>query len=323
LHVNGKAREEEAMKRVILAMLAATMLAAPAAAGEKLKFAVVPKAMNNPFFDFARDGCQKRAKELGNVECIYRGPIEHEPATQVQIIQDLITQRVDGIAISVSDVGAATGVIKAARDAGIHVITFDADAPGSAREAYIGTNNKDLGRALGEMLLKAQPNPGFYGLVSGGPAAANLNERVEGVREVLGKAGWKEVSGSPTFCNDDPTLAVQQLNDLATAHADLNAVIPVGGWPLFVPEGYRNFVNNNADRFKSGKLVAVSADTLPSELQLLKEGYVAALVGQRPFEMGEKAMDALLALHDGKPVPQIVYTGVDRVTKENVAQFLK
>jgi ribose transport system substrate-binding protein len=323
LHVNGKAREEEAMKRVILAMLAATMLAAPAAAGEKLKFAVVPKAMNNPFFDFARDGCQKRAKELGNVECIYRGPIEHEPATQVQIIQDLITQRVDGIAISVSDVGAATGVIKAARDAGIHVITFDADAPGSAREAYIGTNNKDLGRALGEMLLKAQPNPGFYGLVSGGPAAANLNERVEGVREVLGKAGWKEVSGSPTFCNDDPTLAVQQLNDLATAHADLNAVIPVGGWPLFVPEGYRNFVNNNADRFKSGKLVAVSADTLPSELQLLKEGYVAALVGQRPFEMGEKAMDALLALHDGKPVPQIVYTGVDRVTKENVAAFLK
>jgi ABC-type sugar transport system substrate-binding protein len=62
-----------------------------------------------------------------------------------------------------------------------------------------------------------------------GPAAANLNERVEGVREVLGKAGWKEASGSPTFCNDDPMLAVQHLNDLATAHGDLNAVIPVGG----------------------------------------------------------------------------------------------
>ena len=52
-------------------------------------------------------------------------------------------------------------------------------------------------------------------------------------------------------------------------------MIPVGGWPLFVPEGYRNFFNNNGDRFKSGKLVAVAADTLPSELQLLKEGYVA------------------------------------------------
>ena len=312
------------MKRMILAVLAATVLAAPpAGAAEKLQFAVVPKAMNNPFFDIARDGCLKRAKELGNIECVYRGPIEHEPATQVQIIQDLITQRVAGLAISVSDVGAATGVIKAARDAGIHVITFDADAPGSAREAYIGTNNKDLGRALGEELVKAQPRAGAYGMVSGGPAAANLNERLEGVREVVGKAGWKEVSGSPTYCNDDPALAVQQLNDLTTGHPDLGAVVAVGGWPLFVPEGYRGFFNNNTDRFKSGKLVAVSADTLPSELQLLKEGYVAALVGQRPFEMGEKAIDALMSLHDGKPVQQIIYTGVDRVTKDNVAEFLK
>ena len=311
------------MKRVILAALAATVLAAPTGFAEKLKFAVVPKAMNNPFFDIARDGCMKRAMELGNVECVYRGPIEHEPATQVQIIQDLITQRVDGLAISVSDVGAATGVITAARDAGIHVITFDADAPGSAREAYIGTNNKDLGRALGEMLVKAQPRAGTYGMVSGGPAAANLNERLEGVREVAGKAGWKEVSGSPTYCNDDPALAVQQLNDLTTAHPDLNAVIPVGGWPLFVPEGYRNFFNNNADRFKSGKLVAVAADTLPSELQLLKEGYVAALVGQRPFEMGEKSMDTLLAIKKGEKVPEVIYTGLDLVTKDNVAQLLK
>jgi ribose transport system substrate-binding protein len=311
------------MKHVILAALAMIVLAAPAGAAEKLRFAVVPKAMNNPFFDLARDGCMKRAKELGTVECVYRGPIEHEPATEVQIIQDLITQRVDGLAISVSDVGALTGVIKAARDAGIHVITFDADAPGSAREAYIGTNNKDLGRALGEMLVKAQPRAGTYAMVSGGPAAANLNERLEGVREVVRAAGWKEVSGSPTFCNDDPALAVQQLHDLTTGHPDLNAVVAVGGWPLFVPEGYRNFVDSNADRFKRGSLVAVSADTLPSELQLLKEGYVAALVGQRPFEMGEKSMDALLALHDRKPVQQIIYTGVDRVTKANVGEFMK
>ena len=87
--------------------------------------------------------------------------------------------------------------------------------------------------------------------------------------------------------------------------------------------GLPGFVDSNADRFKSGKLVAVSADTLPSELQLLKEGDVAALVGQRPFEMGEKAMDALLALHQGKPVQQIIYTSVDRVTKDNVGEFLK
>ena len=50
------------MKRIVLAALAAMVLAGPAGAADKLKFAVVPKAMNNLFFDLARDGCIKRAK---------------------------------------------------------------------------------------------------------------------------------------------------------------------------------------------------------------------------------------------------------------------
>ena len=52
------------MKRLILAAVAVAALTAPAAA-QTLKFAIVPKAMNNPYFDLSRDGCMKRAKELG------------------------------------------------------------------------------------------------------------------------------------------------------------------------------------------------------------------------------------------------------------------
>ena len=126
----------------------------------------------------------KRAKELGNVECIYKGPMEHEPATEVQIIQDLITQKVDGMAISVADVAAMTESIKAARGRhpGHHLRCRRA---GLHAQAYIGTNNKELGLALGQMLLKVQPHAGQYAMVSGGPAAANLAERVDGVRDVL------------------------------------------------------------------------------------------------------------------------------------------
>ena len=154
------------MKKLLLAGVTIAMMATPAFA-QTYKFAVVPKAMNNPFFDVARDGCLKRAKELGNVECIYKGPIEHEPATQAQIIQDFITQKVDGLAISVADVAAMTKSIDAAAAAGIPVITFDADAPGSKRTAYIGTNNKDFGLALGKQLLQLRPDGGKYAIVSG------------------------------------------------------------------------------------------------------------------------------------------------------------
>src|SRR4029078_12016437 len=111
---------EESMKpirKLLLGGMAFAMMASPALA-QTYRFAVVPKAMNNSFFYVARDGCLKRAKELGNVECIYKGPIEHEPATQAQIIQDFVTQKVDGLAISVADVAAMTKSIEAATAAG-------------------------------------------------------------------------------------------------------------------------------------------------------------------------------------------------------------
>jgi ribose transport system substrate-binding protein len=310
------------MRKFLLAAAAVAMMAGPALA-ENYKFAVVPKAMNNPFFDVARDGCLKRAKELGNVECIYKGPIEHEPATEAQIIQDFITQKVDGLAISVADVASMTKSIEAATAAGIPVITFDADAPGSKRIAYIGTNNKDFGLALGKQLLQLRPEGGKYAMVSGGPGAKNLAERVDGVREALKGSKWVEVNGSPTFCNDDSTLAIQQMTDLRTATPDLAAIVPVGGWPMFAPEGFKAFVNKNKKDIDAGKFTLVVADTLKMQLELLRDGYSTALTGQRPFEMGEKSMDTLLAIKKGEKVPEVIYTGLDLVTKDNVAQLLK
>ena len=95
------------MKKILMASLAVAALSAHAHAADAYRFAIVPKAMNNPFFDLARNGCMEEAKKLG-VTCTYTGPVEHEPATQVQIIQDLISQHVDGIAISVADAASVT-----------------------------------------------------------------------------------------------------------------------------------------------------------------------------------------------------------------------
>ncbi len=309
------------MKSLLLGCVAAVGLLGSAAAAD-LRFAIVPKSMNNPYFDLSRDGCNAEAAKLG-VTCIYQGPVEQEPATEVQIIQDMISRHVDGIAISVADAASVARVIRQARAAGIPVITFDADAPNSKRQAYVGTNNSTLGKALGEALVKVHPTPGTYALVSGGPAAVNLNERVEGVRSVLKAAGWTEVGGSPTFCNDDAALAVQQMNDLLTANPNLSAIVPVGGWPLFTGEAYKRFAARVKSQMQSGKFAIVSADTLPVEIELLKDGDVNTLVGQRPREMGADAMQILMALHNHKTVPTITYVGLDTVTPANAASFGK
>jgi len=308
---------------IVFGTIASMLLGGSAIAQDTYTFAVVPKAMNNPFFDLTRDGCEARAKELGNVTCLYIGPVEHEATTQAQIIEDLITQGVDGLAISVSDIAAATTVIDRATDAGIAVITFDSDAPDSTRTAYVGTDNKLFGVDLGKLLLQVAPDGGTYGIISGGAAAPNLALRVDGVREALAGSNWTEVPGSPTFSNDDIALAVQQMGDLKTANPDISAIVPVGGWPMFAPDGWKNFVDQYKADVDSGALALVVADTLPQQLQLLSEGYAHGLVGQRPYEMGQKSMDTLLAIKNGETVEEIIYTGNDVVTADNVADFLK
>ena len=117
---------------------------------------------------------------------------------------------------------------------------------------------------------------------------------------MLNAAGWKEISGSPTFCNDDSALGIQQMADLMTGNPNLASIVLVGGWPLFTQNAYDAFYAKHKAAIDSGKLTIVSADTLPAELAELKAGEVAALVGQQPYAMGAKAMDILLALEGGQ-----------------------
>ncbi len=111
-------------------------------------FALVPKAMNNPFFDQARDGCMKAAKEIGGVQCLYIGPADATEQEQVELIQDLITKQVDGIGVSAANAPAIAKVLARAKEAKIPVVTWDSDllpADKGLRASYIGTVNEQVG----------------------------------------------------------------------------------------------------------------------------------------------------------------------------------
>src|ERR1700733_691339 len=102
------------------ALVVTSLLATgPVKADKTYDFAIVPKSLNNPYFDLARDGCMAEAKKLGNIKCTYTGPVTQDAAAQVQTVQDLITRGVDGIAISVADAGSMQHVIASARQANI------------------------------------------------------------------------------------------------------------------------------------------------------------------------------------------------------------
>jgi ribose transport system substrate-binding protein len=315
-----------------LALIAALILALPgvppALGAKTLTFAVVPKAVNNPFFNFVRDGCQAEAKKLG-VACDYTGPTVTEIQPQIAVLEGLIQRHVDGLAISAVDGQAVVPVIKKAMAAGIPVVMFDSDAaPGSGRLAFIGTNNYRGGLALGKAFAKALPGGGTYAIITGGLGAPNLNERIKGVHDGLTQAGvaskFQEVSGSPFPCNDDINRSVQLIEQAITAHPDLSGIVAVGGWPLFAPEAFKQALRPKAEAMKAGKFALVSFDTLKSELELLKAGYVNTLVGQRPYQMGVDSVLALYTYVTKKVKPKDpTDTGLDIVTAANVDQFLK
>src|SRR5687767_1224314 len=321
----------------VLAMVAGGLIAGSASAQDKLTIAVVPKNLNNPFFDQAKLGCDKAVEEIGadKVECMFTGPGEHGGGEeQVQIVADLVAKGVDGIAVAPANAAAMSAALRDAQAAGIPVLTWDSDVlpeDKGLRLAYVGTHNYDIGVNLAKLAQKIKPEGGTICIQSGGAAAANHNERMQGIRDTLagvergdppgerltGQNGWTEVDGCPLYTNDDFPLSVQQLEDTLGKYPDLDAFIPTGGFPQFVPDAYRAAVTPHKDKIASGELALVVADTLPVQIDLLKEGLSAGQVGQRPFEMGYKSIFALKDIAEGKPAPaDPTYTGLDVCTAE-------
>ena len=84
------------------------------------------------------------------------------------------------------------------------------------------------------------------------------------------------------------------------ANPDLDAFVPTGGFPQFVPDANRAAVEPYKDKIADGSLALVVADTLPVQIDQMKEGLSAGQVGQRPFEMGYKSMMAFKQMTDGR-----------------------
>jgi ribose transport system substrate-binding protein len=177
--------------------------------------------------------------------------------------------------------------------------------------------------------MQIKPKGGTICIQSGGAAAANHNERMQGIRDTLagaksaespgprltGQNGWKEPDGCPLYTNDDFAVANQQLEDILNKYPDLDAFTPTGGFPQFLPDAYAKTAEKYKDKIASGALALVVADTLPVQIDLLKKGLASGNVGQRPFDMGYKAMYFLKDIRDGKASPaDPTYTGLDVCT---------
>ena len=261
------------------------------------KFAVVPKETINPFYENVYDGCMDMAALLPEAECLYHGTDCVNATEQAVIIRELINRGdIDGISMAVTDVQIATELAQEALDANIPFITFDSDAPESTRLLYVGTDNFGFGQSLAKVLLQLSPKGGIYGIIDASPP--NVALRSEGVRYRLKNTPWTESPASPKDCKDFVNISLQHMYAYASLAPAINAIIPVGGWPMRDSVNWKIFVDANRN------LTLSVGDMDPEQLSLVAKTYVDGLVGQAPYQMGIESIRLLLELASGKPAPE-------------------
>ncbi len=305
------------MKRfVCLAIAAAAIACGGAQPGQqsapKLRFAVIPKSLDIPVFNYAKVGAEREAAARGNVEVIWRAPETADQLRQKEILESFITQRVDGIAISCTNGDFLTDTINRAIDAGIPVTTWDADAPKSKRIAFYGVDDFAAGKILGEQAATLLSGRGKVAIITS-VGATNLQRRLDGVKEAL--AQHQNIQIVEVYdIKEDVVHCAEIIASGTNRYRDLGAWISVGGWPVFT--------RNALDAVPAGVKV-ISFDTIPPAPDLLKAGKVQVLLGQKYFGWGSESVRLLADIKAGKmPASQIIDSGVDVVTSTNVDQYV-
>jgi ribose transport system substrate-binding protein len=297
---------------VLVAMVGCGKGPEPAARGQRLRFAIMPKALDIPVFNYARIGAEREAASRGNIDIIWRAPESADQLRQKEILESFITQRVDGIAISCLNGDFLTDTINRAIDAGIPVTTWDADAPKSKRLAFYGVDDFAAGRILAEQAVELLGGKGQVAIITS-IGATNLQRRLDGVKEVL--AQHKEMPVVEVYdIKEDPVHCAEIIAAGTNRYPDLAAWIAVGGWPVFT---------RNALAAVPAHTKVISFDTIPPAPDLLKAGKVQVLLGQKYFGWGGESVRLLADIKAGRmPANPIIDSGVDIVTAANVDQYV-
>lgn len=295
--------------------------AAAPATKKTIVIGVIAKSQSNPVFQAARTGAEEMAKKLSGelgveVKVNWQTPVKEDAQQQAKYIEQLVSQGVDGIAISCSDGNVLKAPIDAAVEKGVTVVTFDSDSPDSKRMAYYGIDDIEAGREVMRQLSTAMGGKGGpIAVLAGNQTAPNLQARAKGVKEEIEKLKDKGFTLKQVYYHvETPADAAATVQQVQNANPDIAGWAMVGGWPLFT----ENALNGVYDKAK-----VVSVDHLQTELGYVRSGQVQALIGQDCYGWGAESVRMLVdKIHAGKKPANVINTfKLAIVTKANVDEF--
>jgi rhamnose transport system substrate-binding protein len=282
-----------------LVLLAAALLAvsSPFALAADKKVAFVPQIIGIPYFDAMEAGGKEAAAKFG-VDFIYQGPVDTNPVDQMQIVQNLINQGVNAVAVSVLDASSIAPVVEAAKAKHIALFTSDSDAPKSGRALYVAqATDEGLGDAIIDEMVKRVGEDAKIGIVSGEATASNLNAWI-GFMQARVKAKYPKLKLlEPQFAGGTAQRAAQIATDLMTANPDLKGLIGVASTTC---PGVGQAIETAG---KIGKVIGTGYCSPNTARAYIKSGAFGYSVLWDPKELGYLTVWAGKQLIDAKEIP--------------------
>ena len=288
----------------------------PNASGKVYRIAVIPKAATHEFWKSVHAGAAAAAKELGNVEILWKAPAHDDNREeQGNLVEDFVTRKVDGICLAPIDSHSLLNAVHGARQANIPTVIFDSGLEDlSAIVSYIATNNYNGGQLAAQEMGKRLNGKGNVILLRYSPGSESTENRERGFLDGI-KKDFPEIK----LLSDDQYAGVSEQSALDKSQQlllrfrnDVNGVFAVNETSVV------GMLRALEETGMAGKVVYIGFDSSDRLVQSLKDKKIQALVLQDPVRMGYLSVKTMAAHLKGERVEDKISTGENVATLENM-----
>lgn len=300
------------MKTLLLAGVAlAAMTSMVSSANAAYALVMKGPGAGNPFWAAVEKGAKDKGAELGVDVVVVAPPAETDVQAQVSQVEDLIAQKVEGIALAPTDPGALAPVVDAAKAAGIPVVFVDTLGSNEG-VTFIGTNN-EVGAALAaKYMCDNLPAGSEVAILQGVMAHSTAQFRANGAKSGLEACGLKVVAEQTAEWDRAKGLSVTE--NILAGNPNIKGIFGSNdNMALGAVEALKAAARSD--------VMVVGFDANPDAAAAVLAGDMAATVAQAPANMGGFSIQALVDLKGGKTIEPVIDTGTVLVTKDNAAEY--
>jgi len=284
--------------------------------GKKLRLAVIPKGTTHVFWKSVHAGAEKAAAELGNIEVLWKGPLlENDRDGQINVVQDFVTKKVDGIILAPLDKQALVQPVLESVEAKIPVVIFDSALQDESKiVSYVATDNFKGGQLAGRQMGESLGGKGAVIILRYNQGSESTEQREEGFIDTIKK--------------DFPDIKLLSTDQYAgtTQEESLNKAIEVLNKYKDEVTGIFAVCEPNAagvlgalkETELAGKVKFIAFDPSEELIRAMDGGLCHGIVLQDPVTMGYQSVIALTKALRGESVEKRIGTGEFVATPDNM-----